>query len=76
MVQATSVDRVDPAGLSSTGYEFYELEILGRPCLAMVDRVDEEISPTTIRKHAEYLVAKFPGDVIYVRQQLAAYQRK
>ncbi len=58
------------------GYEFYELEILGRPCLAMVDRADEEISPTTVRKHAEYLLAKFPGDVIYVRQQVAGYQRK
>jgi len=58
------------------GYEFYELEILGRPCLAMVDRANEEVSPTTISKHAEYLLAKFPGDVIYVRQQVAGYQRK
>ncbi len=58
------------------GYEFYELEILGRPCLAMVDRANQEISPTTIRKHAEYLIAKFPGDVIYVRRQVAGYQRK
>jgi len=57
-------------------YEFYLLEILGRECLAIVDRGNDEVSPATIRKHTEHLLAKFPGDVIYVRDRVAAYQRK
>lgn len=57
-------------------YEFYVLEILGRECLAIVERGSDEVSPATIRKHTEHLVAKFPGDVIYVRERVAAYQRK
>lgn len=57
-------------------YEFYLLELLGRDCLAIVDRGHDEVSPATIRKHTEHLLAKFPGDIIYVRDRVAAYQRK
>ncbi len=57
-------------------YEFYLMEILGRECLAIVDRGHDEVSPATIRKHTEHLRAKFPGDIIYVRDRVAAYQRK
>ncbi len=57
-------------------YEFHLLEVLGRECLAIVDRGNEEVAPATIRKHTEHLLAKFPGEVVYVRDRVAAYQRK
>jgi DNA-binding MarR family transcriptional regulator len=57
-------------------YEFYLLELLGRECLAIVDRGNGEVAPATIRKHTEQLLAKFPGEVIYVRDRVAGYQRR
>ncbi len=57
-------------------YEFHLLEVLGRECLAIVDRGNEEVAPATIRKHTEHLLDKFPGEVVYVRDRVAAYQRK
>jgi DNA-binding MarR family transcriptional regulator len=57
-------------------YEFYLVKVLGRECLAIVDRGNDEVSPATIRRHTEHLLDKFPGDVIYVRDRVAAYQRK
>jgi len=57
-------------------YEFYLLEILGRECLAIVDQGHDEVAPAAIRKHTEQLHAKFPGEVVYVRDRVAAYQRK
>jgi DNA-binding MarR family transcriptional regulator len=57
-------------------YDFYVMDILGHECLAIVDRASDEVSPATIRKHTEHLRDKFPGDVIYVRDRVAAYQRK
>lgn len=58
------------------GYVFSKAEILGQPCLFMVDRGIGDASPVTVRKHMDYLRGKWDGEIVYVREQVAAYQRK
>lgn len=57
-------------------YDFDEFQLLGRPCIAVVDTSPDVVFPSTLRKHLDQLREKFSGDVIYVRQQLASYLRK
>ena len=58
------------------GYSFHEAKILELPCLLMADRGKESPSAATIRKHMDHVRSKWDGEVIYVRGQVAAYQRK
>lgn len=58
------------------GYTYLQTEILGVPCLLMVDGGEGNPSPATIRKHRDQVQSKWEGEIIYVREQLAAYQRK
>ncbi len=57
-------------------YAFYEMEILGLRCLLMVDQEEENPSAATIRKHMDHVRSKWPGELVYVRGQVVAYQRK
>lgn len=57
-------------------YEFAEIRLLGLPCLLMLDTLRTERSPATLRKHMELLEKKWPGPVVYVRPQVAAYNRR
>ena len=57
-------------------YTFYETEILGVPCLLMADRAKDAPSAATVRKHAEQVRSKWDGEIIYVRDQVVAYQRR
>jgi len=58
------------------GYSYREINILAQPCLLMCDEGHDPRSPATVRKHMEQLRTKWQGDIIYVRRQLAAYERK
>lgn len=58
------------------GYTFYEVDVLAVPCLLMSDDGNEARSPATVRKHIEQVRSKWDGEIIYVRDQLAAYERK
>ena len=56
-------------------FEFAQLRILDRPVLAAI-ATDEQDSPAEVRKQFEQLQLKFDGDLIYIRDQLDAYQRQ
>lgn len=58
------------------GYAYFEVSVLSTPCLLMCDEGHDARSPATVRKHIEQVRAKWEGDIVYVRDQLAAYERK
>ena len=57
-------------------YVFAETDLLGVPCLLVVDTSPAEQSPAAIRKHMDLLRTKQNADVIYVRASVTAYNRK
>lgn len=57
-------------------YRFFEARILGKPCLLMTHKEDQEESPATIRKHIDQVKTKWSGPVVYVRERITAYNRK
>ncbi len=52
------------------------LRILELPCLLMVDEGEQGLAAATTRKHMDHVRTKWEGEIIYVRGQVAAYQRK
>ena len=57
-------------------YRFAKAELLGVRALLVIDANPEEQSPTTVRKHLDMLQSKEQADLIYVRAQVTAYNRK
>jgi DNA-binding MarR family transcriptional regulator len=57
-------------------YRFAQTELLGLRALLVIDTNPEEQSPATVRKHMDLLQAKQHADLIYVRAQVTAYNRK
>ena len=57
-------------------YKFAQAELLGLRALLVIDSNPEEQSPATVRKHMDMLQAKQQADLIYVRAQVTAYNRK
>lgn len=57
-------------------YRFGEIEILGRRCLLMIDISQTHQAPAALRKHLGLVQANWDADIIYVRSQLTAYNRK
>ena len=57
-------------------YKFAQAELLGLHALLVVDANPEEQSPATVRKHMDMLQARQQADLIYVRPQVTAYNRK
>jgi DNA-binding MarR family transcriptional regulator len=57
-------------------YKFAKAELLGVHALLVIDANPEEQSPATVRKHLDMLQAKQHADLIYVRAQVMAYNRK
>jgi DNA-binding MarR family transcriptional regulator len=57
-------------------YRFAQGELLGLHALFVIDTNAEEQSPGTVRKHLDMLQTKQPADLIYVRAQVTAYNRK
>ncbi len=58
------------------GYRFFETSLLGAACLLMVDQAEDAPSPANVRKHLEQVEAKWDGELVYVRHQVASHQRK
>lgn len=56
-------------------FDFATTQILERPVL-IVYATEQQLSPAGIRKQFDVLEGKFDGDVVYVRDQIDAYQRK
>ena len=56
-------------------YAFAQATLLGMPCLFVIDVASVEITPTVIHKHLELLREKQDAEVVYVRQQVTAYNR-
>lgn len=57
-------------------YEFYEVTILERPFLALVEINPEENTPGAIRKHFEQVRKNWNIDSIYITPSMPAYNRK
>lgn len=57
-------------------YKFAQAELLGLHALLVIDTNAEEQSPATVRKHMDMLQTKQHADLIYVRAQVTAYNRK
>jgi hypothetical protein len=64
-----------PPGLRER-YRFAQAELLGLRALLVIDSNPEEQSPATVRKHMDMLQARQQADLIYVRAQVTAYNRK
>lgn len=57
-------------------YKFAQAELLGLHALLVIDTNREEQSPATVRKQMDMLQTKHHVDLIYVRAQVTAYNRK
>jgi len=57
-------------------YKFAQAELLGLRALLIIDSNPEEQPPATVRKHMDMLQARQQADLIYVRAQVTAYNRK
>jgi hypothetical protein len=57
-------------------YGFAQAKFLGLHALLVIDTKPEEQSPALVRKHIDTLHTKDHDDIIYVRAQVTAYNRK
>ena len=57
-------------------YEFQQAKLHNLPCLLMVALGEQEQTPAVIRKHVENVRDRWEGEVIYVRGNITAYNRK
>jgi len=57
-------------------YVFFEVRILGLPCLIMAAKDRAEQTPATIQKHMLQVRKKRQDEVIYVQQKVTSYNRK
>lgn len=57
-------------------YEFYEVTILKRPFLALVDINPDEKTPGTIRKHFDQIQKNWNIEPIYITPSMPTYNRK
>lgn len=64
-----------PAFLTAR-YRFVLMDLFGREFLLVVDEAPDPEPPATIRKHIEQVRAKWAGPIVYVREQVTAYNRK
>jgi DNA-binding MarR family transcriptional regulator len=64
-----------PAFLTAR-YRFALMDLEGQTLLLMVDDAPDPDPPASIRKHAEQVRAKWSGPIVYVRDQVTAYNRK
>jgi len=57
-------------------YIFFEVRILGIPCLVMAANDKAEQTPATIQKHMLQVRKKWQDEVIYLQRKVSAYNRK
>jgi DNA-binding MarR family transcriptional regulator len=57
-------------------YSLFEVKLLNSICILAVDGTEQEQSPAIIRKHIDQIRAKYDKEIVYVRSQITAYNRK
>jgi len=57
-------------------YGFWQTQILGTPCLLMMDQGKQEQAAAVVRKHIAQVQAKWPAEVVYVPSHLTPYNRR
>ncbi len=57
-------------------YEFFLIEILSCKIIVMVQNINEEQTPVTIKKNYEVLKKNWSGEVLYLSNSITAYNRK
>ena len=57
-------------------YSFFQVSILGTPCVVMVPKEDVEQTPAIICKHIRQLQKKWAHAVLYANKKISAYNRK
>ena len=57
-------------------YTFQSIVLYDQSCLLLCDESDSAPSSKALTKHIQQVQKKFEGAVIYVREQVSAYQRK
>jgi len=57
-------------------YDCYTVQILGRHCLLLVSKGDEDSTPSAVRKHHDITRQNWPEDVIVVKRAIASNSRK
>lgn len=57
-------------------YAFQQTKLNKLPCLLMMAMGEQEQTPAVIRKHVENIRERWEGEVIYVRRNITAYNRK
>lgn len=57
-------------------YEFHQTQLHNLPCLLMIALGEQEQTPAVLRKHVESIRERWEGEVIYVRRNITAYNRK
>jgi hypothetical protein len=60
----------------SEAYAFYQMTLLGIPCVLMVSRSEQDVIPETIWKQMVQVRKAWDGEVIYVVSALSRYARK
>ena len=57
-------------------YAFYEISLLGKPCIVFAPRGNDEISSGALVKHFKQLQAKWTGLCIYARATISSHNRR
>jgi len=57
-------------------YDFFETSLLNNPCLLMVSKNDDALTPNTIQKHWELVTKKRDIPCIYISNTISSYNRK
>lgn len=57
-------------------YEYYQVLLLGTPCLLMLAREGQNATPAVIRNHTVQVQKKWSGEVIYVSREMSSLYRK
>ena len=57
-------------------YDFFQICILGKPCLITALKEDIELTPTVVRKHMFQVEKKWYDEIIYLQQKVTLYNRK
>ncbi|MDA0791410.1 MAG: hypothetical protein O2780_18390 [Proteobacteria bacterium] len=57
-------------------YEFHTARILGKRCLLCLEMAGASETPARLKKHVHLIAEKFGGEVVYVTDNIKAYNRK
>ena len=57
-------------------YDYFQICIMGKPCLITAVKEDIELTPTVVRKHMLQVEKKWDNEIIYLQRKVTAYNRK